>query len=129
MSQDEAVSEGSVGGVKAAVSGLFGKLCSVDPRLWAVICLLGFLMMLFGTLLFVFAPEEAYEAIFIVGVVLLVLGYALLFLGNARVRSEAEARWLLVEHRRCDHRGPHQEVTKCQRSTPTYSTCSSTRPT
>ena len=38
-----------------------------------------------------FAPEEAYEAIFIVGVVLLVLGYALLFLGNARVRSEAEA--------------------------------------
>ena len=91
MSQDEAVSEGSVGGVKAAVSGLFGKLCSVDPRLWAVICLLGFLMMLFGTLLFVFAPEEAYEAIFIVGVVLLVLGYTLLFLGNARVRSEAEA--------------------------------------
>lgn len=55
---------------------------NIEPRYLIVATLAGFILMLAGLVGYVVAPGVGYQAVFVVGLVLLVLGYALLYLMN-----------------------------------------------
>lgn len=55
---------------------------NLEPKYLVVASLVGFVLMVVGFVGYVFDPEVAYQAVFVVGVVLLAIGYALLYLMN-----------------------------------------------
>lgn len=55
---------------------------NIEPRYLIVATLAGFILMLAGLIGYIFSPGVGYQAVFVVGLVLLVLGYALLYWMN-----------------------------------------------
>ena len=49
---------------------------------------LGFILMLVGFVGYVFSPSAAFEVVFVIGVILLVIGYAMLYLMNRSLSTE-----------------------------------------
>lgn len=78
-------------GVTALIRMRIDRLVDMlDPRSWLLVSIAGFVLMLAGTLGYVISPGTAWEVLFVVGVVLLVIGYLMLYIGNRSTTVEAK---------------------------------------
>ena len=62
----------------------------MEPKQLLMASVLGFALMVVGFVGYVFSPGAAFEAVFVVGVVLLILGYAFLYLMNRNLSTEVK---------------------------------------
>ena len=67
-----------------------GVLRPMEPKQLLMASVLGFALMVVGFVGYVFSPGAAFEAVFVVGVVLLILGYAFLYLMNRNLSTEVK---------------------------------------
>ena len=60
----------------------------MEPKHTVMAAVVGFVLMLVGFAAYVVSPSVAYQAVFVVGVVLLVAGYAMIYLMNRQVSAD-----------------------------------------
>ena len=60
----------------------------MEPKHTVMAAVVGFVLMLVGFAAYVVSPSVAYQAIFVVGVVLLVAGYAMIYMMNRQVSAD-----------------------------------------
>lgn len=61
---------------------------SMEPKHTVMAAVAGFVLMLVGFAAYVVSPSVAYQAVFVVGVVLLVAGYAMIYMMNRQVSAD-----------------------------------------
>ena len=61
---------------------------SMEPKHTVMAAVVGFVLMLVGFAAYVVSPSVAYQAVFVVGVVLLVAGYAMIYMMNRQVSAD-----------------------------------------
>ncbi len=61
----------------------------MELKIPIIASVVGFILILTGFVAYVALPATAYETVFVVGVVLLVLGYELVYVGNRSAMAEA----------------------------------------
>ncbi len=61
----------------------------MEPKIPIITSAVGFILMLAGFVAYVTSPATVYEAVFVIGVVLLTLGYGLVYMGNRSAIAEA----------------------------------------
>ncbi len=61
----------------------------MESKIPIIASVVGFFLMLAGFIAYVASPATAYETVFVVGVVLLTLGYGLVYMGNRLTMAEA----------------------------------------
>ena len=59
----------------------------MEPKHTVMAAVVGFVLMLVGFAAYVVSPSVAYQAVFVVGVVLLVAGYAMIYMMNRQVSA------------------------------------------
>lgn len=60
----------------------------MEPKHTVMAAVVGFVLMLVGFAAYVVSPSVAYQAVFVVGVVLLVAGYAMIYMMNRQVSAD-----------------------------------------
>lgn len=97
MQSSQGMSGPSVAGVSRQgtnlLSFLEGFIGSVNPVYPIALAIAGFVMMVMGLILYILEPVSPYTYIFIAGTVMLVIGYATVYLGRisaARAMAVAE---------------------------------------
>ncbi len=112
------------------------------PQILMIASLLGFVLMLAGFVGYVMSPSTAYEAVFILGLVVLAASYCLLSIGSRRTAAEFRSElndeavngyvYYMVGGP-ADNDATITDLTRrrspCPPSTPTSSTSCSTPPT
>lgn len=64
----------------------------MEPKYLVLASAIGFILMLVGFVAYVASPGVAYQSVFLIGVMLLVAGYAMIYLMNRQAGAEIMAR-------------------------------------
>ena len=64
----------------------------MEPKHLVLASAIGFILMLVGFVAYVASPGVAYQSVFLIGAVLLVAGYAMIYLMNRQAGAEIMAR-------------------------------------
>ena len=64
---------------------------AVEPKVSLLVTAAGFIVMLAGLLGYITSPGTAFEAMFVIGLVFMIVGYSLQMIGNRVAVKEAEA--------------------------------------